>query len=193
MDWPFFIRTEFEDIDLDPVSLLSQSSPLQAKPYSASFINISAMSFGVWVNPALQALNKALIGVGFYHYTGEGGVSPYHLNMQRMFVWQNRNRLLWGCRNDAGGFDADKFTQQAATINIKWLEIKLSQGAKTWPWRTYRQAKKHSEIADYRGCQSRHTSWTHHPRTSAFSSPIELIKFVRKLRGTFSGAGKPVG
>ena len=51
------------------------------QPYSASILNISAMSFGSLSKNAVMALNKGANIGGFAHNTGEGGISPYHLNM----------------------------------------------------------------------------------------------------------------
>ncbi|MBL1465162.1 FMN-binding glutamate synthase family protein, partial [Klebsiella pneumoniae] len=49
-----------------------------ARPYSASLLNISAMSFGSLSANAILALNKGAAEGGFYHDTGEGGISRYH-------------------------------------------------------------------------------------------------------------------
>jgi len=176
-----------EDIDLDPRVIIGSRHCKQ--PYSASILNISAMSFGSLSKPALQALNKGAKLGGFYHNTGEGGVSPYHLEYAADVVWQIGTGYF-GCRNDAGGFDADKFTQQAAHINIKMIEIKLSQGAKPGHGGILPASKNTQEIADIRGVKVG-TQVDSPPTHSAFSSPIELIKFVQKLRD-LSG-GKPVG
>src|ERR1700744_4265614 len=48
------------------------------KPYSASILNISAMSFGALSPNAIRALNTGAKKGGFAHDTGEGGYSPYH-------------------------------------------------------------------------------------------------------------------
>ena len=49
------------------------------QPYSASLYNISAMSFGSLSKNAVMALNRGAKKGNFYHNTGEGGISPYHL------------------------------------------------------------------------------------------------------------------
>lgn len=46
------------------------------KPYDASLFNISAMSFGSLSKNAILALNSGAKQGGFYHNTGEGGLSP---------------------------------------------------------------------------------------------------------------------
>src|SRR6185295_2316257 len=50
-----------------------------AKPYEASLLNISAMSFGALSANAVLALNAGAKKGDFYHNTGEGGLSEYHL------------------------------------------------------------------------------------------------------------------
>ena len=49
------------------------------QPYSASLYNISAMSFGSLSPNAVIALNKGAKLGNFAHNTGEGGVSPHHI------------------------------------------------------------------------------------------------------------------
>ena len=49
------------------------------KPYLASILNISAMSFGSLSKNAIMALNKGAKKGRFAHNTGEGSISPYHL------------------------------------------------------------------------------------------------------------------
>jgi glutamate synthase domain-containing protein 2 len=176
-----------DDIDLDPRIIIGSRHCKQ--PYSASILNISAMSFGSLSKPALQALNKEAKLGGFYHNTGEGGVSPYHLEYGADVVWQVGTGYF-GCRNDAGGFDAEKFSQQAAHINIKMIEIKLSQGAKPGHGGILPASKNTQEIADIRGVKV--GTQVDSPSThSAFSTPIELVNFVQTLRD-LSG-GKPIG
>ena len=54
--------------------------PHCAKPYTSNHIfNISAMSYGSISKPAILALGKGAKMAGCWLNTGEGGVSPYHL------------------------------------------------------------------------------------------------------------------
>jgi glutamate synthase domain-containing protein 2 len=176
-----------EDIDLDPRVTIGSRHCKQ--PYSASILNISAMSFGSLSKPALQALNKGAKLGGFYHNTGEGGVSPYHLEYGADVVWQIGTGYF-GCRNDSGGFDPDKFKQQASHTNIKMIEIKLSQGAKPGHGGILPASKNTQEIADIRGVKV--GTQVDSPAThSAFKTPVELITFIQTLRD-LSG-GKPIG
>lgn len=176
-----------KDIDMQPRVTIGSRHCKQ--PYSASILNISAMSFGSLSKQALQALNKGAKAGGFYHNTGEGGVSPYHLEYGADVVWQVGTGYF-GCRTDSGGFDADKFAKQASHVNIKMIEIKLSQGAKPGHGGILPANKNTQEIADIRGVKV--GTQVDSPSThSAFSSPVELITFVQTLRD-LSG-GKPIG
>ena len=73
-----------------------------AQPYSANILNISAMSYGALSPNAIRALNLGAKKGGFYHNTGEGGISPYHLEGGDL-VWQIGTGYF-GCRNANGSF-----------------------------------------------------------------------------------------
>ena len=100
-----------------------------AQPYSASVFNISAMSFGSLSANAVRALNEGARRGGFYHDTGEGSISPYHLENGGDLVWEIGSGYF-GCRDAQGRFDPARFAEQAARPQVKMIEIKLSQGAK---------------------------------------------------------------
>ena len=160
-----------------------------AKPYSASVFNISAMSFGALSANAIRALNEGARLGGFSHDTGEGGISPYHLERGGDLVWELGSGYF-GCRTEDGRFDPERFAAQARLEPVRMIEIKLSQGAKPGHGGVLPAAKVSPEIARTRGvplgrdCVSpaRHT---------AFSTPLEMMAFIERLRG-LSG-GKPVG
>lgn len=159
------------------------------RPYAASVFNISAMSFGALSANAISALNRGAAIGGFYHDTGEGGVSRYHLAAGGDLVWEIGSGYF-GCRDAAGRFDPEAFTETAAREQIKMIEIKLSQGAKPGHGGILPAAKVSKEIAAARGVRAGEEviSPASH---SAFSTPLELIDFVDRLRA-LSG-GKPVG
>ncbi|WP_425607295.1 FMN-binding glutamate synthase family protein [Roseibium sediminicola] len=158
-------------------------------PYSASLYNISAMSFGSLSGNAILALNKGAKAGNFYHDTGEGSVSRYHRQGGGDLVWELGSGYF-GCRAEDGTFDAEKFREQAANPQIKMIEIKMSQGAKPGHGGVLPGPKVTEEIAEARGvpvgkdCISPASH-------SAFSTPLELLDFIVKLR-ELSG-GKPVG
>lgn len=160
-----------------------------SQPYSASIMNISAMSFGSLSANAIRALNKGAHLGNFYHDTGEGSLSPYHLEHGGDIVWQIASGYF-GCRTPEGLFDPDKFAQQAKNPNIKMIEVKLSQGAKPGHGGILPKHKITEEIARIRGISRDHdcVSPSKHP---SFNTPIEMMHFIQKLR-ELSG-GKPVG
>jgi glutamate synthase domain-containing protein 2 len=103
--------------------------PECTQPYEASALNISAMSFGSLSKNAILALNMGARAGGFAHNTGEGGLSPYHLQGGGDLIWQIGTGYF-GCRNEQGNFDAQLFTEKSRIPVVKMIELKLSQGAK---------------------------------------------------------------
>ncbi len=158
------------------------------QPYSASVLNVSAMSYGSLSKNAIMALNLGAKGGNFYHNTGEGSVSDFHL-MGGDLVYQVGTGYF-GCRDDEGNFSEEKFTVSASHKEVKMIELKLSQGAKPGHGGMLPASKNNEEIARIRGIKP----WVdvHSPSAhSAFSTPeglLELLKRMRHLSG-----GKPVG
>lgn len=160
-----------------------------AQPYSASLLNISAMSYGALSSNAVRALNQGAQRGAFYQNTGEGGVTSYHLAGGGDLCWQVGTGYF-GCRNTEGEFDEKKFATVAAEPSVKMIEIKLSQGAKPGHGGILPGAKVTAEVAAIRGVPVGKTVASP-PVHSAFSGPTGLLKFVTQLRA-LSG-GKPVG
>lgn len=158
------------------------------QPYSASLFNISAMSFGALSKNAIQALNLGAKAGDFFHDTGEGGISEYHLQGGDL-VWEIGTGYF-GCRTENGCFDVEKFKQKANWEQVKMIEIKLSQGAKPGHGGVLPAAKNNQEIAEIRGVQP-HTDVLSPPGHSAFSDAEGLLQFVEQLRVLSNG--KPVG
>jgi glutamate synthase domain-containing protein 2 len=159
------------------------------QPYSASVFNISAMSYGSLSGNAIEALNKGANNGGFYHNTGEGSVSPAHLKHGGDLVWQIGTGYF-GCRTKEGGFDLESFAKTAIKDNIKMIEIKLSQGAKPGHGGILPAHKNTIEIAEIRQVEPG-TRVESPPIHSAFSTPLEMMHFIKQLRD-LSG-GKPIG
>ena len=160
-----------------------------SKPYMASPLNISAMSYGALSGNAVRALNKGASIGGFSHNTGEGSLSPYHLEAGGDLVWQIGTGYF-GCRTENGQFSPELFKESATLDSVKMIEIKLSQGAKPGHGGILPAAKLTEEIAKIRKVpmgQDVVSPAAH----SAFTTPIELLEFVEHLR-ELSG-GKPVG
>ena len=160
-----------------------------AQPYSASIMNISAMSFGSLSANAIRSLNLGAKLGSFYHDTGEGSLSPYHLENGGDIVWQIASGYF-GCRTPDGKFDPEKFAQQASLPNIKMIELKLSQGAKPGHGGILPKHKITEEISQIRGVP-RDRDCISPPTHSTFSNPIEMMHFIQQLRELSNG--KPVG
>lgn len=159
------------------------------KPYSASILNVSAMSFGSLSKNAVLALNKGASLGGFYQNTGEGGLTPYHLENGGDIVWQIGTGYF-GCRNKDGSFNELAFTEKSCHPAVKMIEIKLSQGAKPGHGGILPGHKNSPEIAEIRGVTAGEDVISP-PTHSAFSTPVEMLNFIEKLRGL--SEGKPIG
>ena len=164
-------------------------NPGCSQPYALSIFNISAMSFGALSANAILALNSGARQGGFAHDTGEGSISQHHRVHGGDLIWEVASGYF-GCRNDDGSFNADKFTSNAREPQVKMIELKLSQGAKPGHGGMLPGAKVTIEIANARGvpvgvdCISPASH-------SAFSTPLEMMQFIARLR-ELSG-GKPTG
>lgn len=170
-------------------SRITIGGPQCSKPYNASLLNISGMSFGALSANAIEALNKAAAIGNFAHNTGEGSISPYHLKHGGDIIWQIGTGYF-GCRNLDGSFNDEAFAKNATPDIVKMIEIKLSQGAKPSHGGVLPGAKVTQEIANIRLVEVGKTvaSPANHPE---FNSPIGLLNFVKRLRD-LSG-GKPTG
>jgi len=157
--------------------------------YSASIFNISAMSFGSLSANAVMALNLGAKKGGFAHDTGEGSISTYHRIHGGDLIWEIGSGYF-GCRNLDGSFNEYKYAENALDPQVKMIEIKLSQGAKPGHGGILPGSKVTAEIAKARGVNAGEACIS--PAShSAFSSPLEMMHFIKKLRD-LSG-GKPVG
>lgn len=158
------------------------------KPYNASILNISAMSFGSLSGKAIMALNEGAKLGGFAHNTGEGGLSPYHL--QGGDIVFQLGTAYFGCRNEEGNFDETEFVKLANLDEVKMIEIKLSQGAKPSHGGILPAAKLTPEIAAIRKVAMGKDVLSPAAHT-AFDSPSGLLLFIKKLRDLTGG--KPIG
>jgi len=160
-----------------------------SQPYNSSILNISAMSFGSLSNRAILALNGGSKIGDFAHNTGEGGVSPYHLEPGGDLIWQIGTGYF-GCRENDGSFSEAAFKDTVAPESVKMVELKLSQGAKPGHGGILPGKKNTSEIAKIRGVEPGTT--VHSPAAhTAFDSPTGLLEFIARLREV--SGGKPTG
>src|SRR5690554_6748763 len=177
----------FDSLDQDPRVTIGNKDCKQ--PYSASILNISAMSFGSLSAEAVEALNAGAKIGGFAHNTGEGGLSDYHLKHGGDVIWQIGTGYF-GCRDDEGNFNPELFAKNAQHPHVKMIELKISQGAKPGHGGILPASKNSKEIARIRHVEP-HTTISSPPSHTAFSGPEGLMHFIKKLRD-LSG-GKPVG
>ena len=145
-----WVNHSLRPLHLDPQDLrITIGGPDCAQPYSASIFNISAMNYGSLSKNAIRALNLGAKMDGFIHNTGEGGISPYHLENGGDLTWQI-GTAYFGCRTPEGDFCPDTFKERGSVPNVKMVEIKLSQGAKPGHGGILPAAKLTPEIAEIR-------------------------------------------
>jgi glutamate synthase domain-containing protein 2 len=159
------------------------------QPYNASIFNISAMSFGSLGMNAILALNEGAKKGNFYHNTGEGGISPYHLKHGGDLVWQ-LGTAYFGCRDEEGNFSEKYFIEGSALPSVKMIEIKISQGAKPGLGGLLPALKNTKEIAQIRKVTP-HKLIHSPPAHQLFSTAEGLLKSIARLRQL--SQGKPVG
>jgi glutamate synthase domain-containing protein 2 len=147
------------------------------------------MSYGALSKNAILALNMGAKAGGFAHNTGEGGLSPYHLQEGGDLIWQIGTGYF-SCRKIDGTFSEEAFAEKAVTDSVRMIELKLSQGAKPGHGGILPKEKITPEIAAIR-MVGMDRDVLSPPAHTAFSTPIELMEFIGTLR-RLSG-GKPVG
>lgn len=175
--------------ELEPHPRVLVGGPDCKQPYSLSIYNVSAMSFGSLSVNAVMALNAGAKIGNFAHNTGEGGLSPYHLEHGGDLIYQIGTGYF-GSRNKEGYFSPEHFAKTSATPSVKMIELKLSQGAKPGHGGILPAKKNTPEIAAIRGVEPG-TEVLSPPYHSAFKTPLELCHFIGQLR-QLSG-GKPIG
>ncbi|WP_313807752.1 FMN-binding glutamate synthase family protein, partial [Flavobacterium sp.] len=176
----------FSEVDANPKVKIGSSQC--EKPYMSSLFNISAMSFGSLSKNAIIALNNGAKQGGFFHNTGEGGLSPYHLQGGDV-VW-NIGTGYFSCRDAEGKFSYEEYSKRATLDNVKMIELKFSQGAKPGHGGILPKEKVTDEIAAIRLVQKGNDIISP-PRHSAFTTPLELMDFIKILRK--GSGGKPIG
>jgi glutamate synthase domain-containing protein 2 len=147
------------------------------------------MSFGSLSANAIEALNRGAKLGQFAHDTGEGSISRYHKEHGGDLIWEIGSGYF-GCRNDDGSFSEERFKRNARLDQVKMIELKLSQGAKPGRGGMLPGPKVTPEIAEAREVEP-YKDVISPAKHSAFTTPIELLEFIDRLR-KLSG-GKPVG
>ena len=165
-------------------------NPYQPK----SFFNISAMSYGSLSKPAVQALSYGAAMGECWLNTGEGGVSPYHLEGGCDLVYQ-LGTAKFGARNDDGSLNPDKLREICQNPNIKMIELKLSQGAKPGKGGILPAGKVTAEIAKIRHIPQGEDAISPNRHVEAANSDelLDLIQRVRDISGRPTGIKMVIG
>ncbi len=169
--------------------------PETRHPYRPkSLFNISAMSYGSLSKPAIQALSKGAAMADCYLNTGEGGVSPYHLEGGCDVVYQ-MGTAKFGARNDDATLNEDKLAALCENSDIKMVEIKLSQGAKPGKGGILPGKKVTAEIAEIRGITEGQSALSpnRHVDASNVEELLDLIHRVREVSGRPTGIKMCIG
>jgi glutamate synthase domain-containing protein 2 len=186
----FFVNCPFPTLaeeNTDPT--LVTIGPYCQQPYQTkSIFNISGMSYGALSIPAVVALSKGAKMAGIWMNTGEGGLSPYHVQGGADIVFQI-GTAKFGVRKKEGGFDDQKLRDIAGNPQVKMFEIKLSQGAKPGKGGILPGAKVNQEVANIRGLEIGQDaiSPNRHPDINNVDDLLDMIAHVRTT------TGKPVG
>lgn len=185
-----FVKHSMYPTKIDPLKMrINIGSKFCKQIYSASILNISAMSYGSLSNNAIESLNGGAKLGHFAHNTGEGGISPYHLANGGDLIWQIGTGYF-GCRNSEGNFDVESFVLNAARPEVKMIEIKLSQGAKPGHGGILPASKVTKEISQIRNVPM-NRDVNSPPGHTAFNDADSMMKFVDRLRNL--SEGKPIG
>ncbi|WP_407656788.1 FMN-binding glutamate synthase family protein [Litorimonas taeanensis] len=158
-------------------------------PYAPkSFFNISAMSYGSLSKPAVQALSHGAALAGCYLNTGEGGVSPYHLEGKCDVIYQ-LGTAKFGARNPDGTLNEERLRKICENPHIRMVEIKLSQGAKPGKGGILPGKKVTAEIAEIRHIPEGLDAISPNRHIDA-ANPEELLDLVHNVREV---SGRPTG
>ncbi|HBZ44329.1 MAG TPA: FMN-binding glutamate synthase family protein [Maritimibacter sp.] len=158
-------------------------------PFEApSIVNISGMSYGALSKPAVQALARGARQAGIWMNTGEGGLSPYHLEGGCDIVFQI-GTAKYGVRDAEGNLSDEKLREVAAHPEVKMFELKLAQGAKPGKGGILPGAKVDEEIARIRGIPVGKPSESpnRHAEIDDWGDLLDVIAHIREV------TGKPVG
>ncbi|MFY0675662.1 MAG: FMN-binding glutamate synthase family protein [Neptuniibacter sp.] len=186
----YFLNCPFPTLKEDAVKTQSlRIGPYCDQPYdAASFFNISGMSYGALSRPAIEALSQGAKKAGCWMNTGEGGVSPFHLESGCDIVYQI-GTAKYGLRDENGLLSDEKLKEKGSLPQVKMFEIKLSQGAKPGKGGILPGEKVNEEIAAVRGIPVGEDSLSpnRHPDIASIDDLLDMVDRVRKV------TGKPCG
>lgn len=187
---PIFVNCPFPTLEQDA----APTEPLVIGPYSRnpyeakSIVNVSAMSYGAISKPAVLALSHGSRMAGNWLNTGEGGLSPWHLEGGCDVVFQI-GTAKYGARDEGGELCDNKLREAGKIEQVKMIELKLSQGAKPGKGGILPAEKVTAEIAKIRGIKEGEASISpnRHPEIDSAGDLLDIISRIRDV------TGKPVG
>lgn len=186
----YFVSTPYPTLETDAVeSAIVTIGPTAKAPYEArSLFNISGMSYGAISKPAVSALSNGARMAGCWMNTGEGGLSPFHLEGGADIVFQI-GTAKYGVRDEHGALSDEKLRAVAAHEQVKMFELKISQGAKPGKGGILPAAKVSKEIAEIRGIPVGEASISpnRHPEIDSIPALLDMIDHIRTV------TGKPTG
>lgn len=193
---PIFVNAPFPPLD----DQFAKSEPKVIGPgaripYTAtSFFNLSGMSYGAISKPAVRALSRGAKRAGIWMNTGEGGLSPYHLEGGCDIIFQI-GTAKYGVRDAEGRLDETRLREVAAHETVRMFEIKLSQGAKPGKGGILPGEKVTPEIAQVRGIPVGQASISpnRHEEVDDWDDLLTLIARVRDITGKPTGLKMCVG
>jgi len=186
-----FVNAPFPVLDEEraPAPPLAMGEGWCDDPFVAqSVVNISGMSFGAISQPAVRSLSRGAKLAGCWMDTGEGGLSPYHLEGGCDVIMQI-GTAKYGVRETDGRLSEARLRELAAIAQVRAFEIKLSQGAKPGKGGVLPGAKVTAEIARIRGIPEGHDSLSPN-RHLDVANVDELLDLIGRVRGLTC---KPVG
>ena len=176
-------KLEEEFTDVQPVTI----GPDCKYPFAAkSIFNISGMSYGAISEAAVRALSIGAGEAGIWMNTGEGGISPYHLEGNCDLIYQI-GTAKYGVRDEVGDLSDEKLLD--VSKKVKAFEIKLSQGAKPGRGGVLPGGKVTAEIAKIRGIPEGKVSSSPN-RHKEIRSADDLLDMIHRVREV---TGRPVG
>ena len=193
---PIFVNCPYPILDEDAAPTTPMTiGPTAREPYEAkSVFNISAMSYGALSKPAVLALSNGARMAGIWLNTGEGGVSPWHLEGGANIVFQI-GTAKYGARNEYGKIDDDKLREVASKEQVKMIELKLSQGAKPGKGGILPGTKVTAEISRIRGIPEGEDSISpnRHPEINSATDLLDMINHLRNVSGLPVGFKSVIG
>lgn len=191
-----FVNCPFPTLDDDAIEMQPlEIGPYCRQPYKAqSFFNISGMSYGALSAPAVLALSRGAKIAGCWMNTGEGGLSPYHLEGGADIVMQI-GTAKYGVRNSSGDLSDEKLRAVASHPTVRMFELKLSQGAKPGKGGILPAVKVTAEIAAIRGIPKGRDSISpnRHPEIDNIGQLLDMVAHIREVTGKPTGIKAVIG